>query len=339
MKTPFKKWPGTLLAVIACIAFCLPAQADTITINPSGPVFDIGLALCNAGAAPGFPPGNLTWGGTGPCSVNNIYVFTPLSNTITSCLYLYDLNGTTTQAVVLLTSVSADPNEVIGANGFKLKSNNFQAVGASIATIPSTTASATAITQNGSWFAPGIGLGTVAVASFSTVGVNRAAINLSGGANLARFARLVLVQTVGTQCGANPWNPAPSGVYGGSSGASPSDPMGLDVNFYCPFTAFANNPAVGTTQLVSGFSGSKIRVCSIVWSQTPASTFKLIQGTTANCAAGTTDVTGTLPTTATGLTYVGGNTAPYVLVATNSLCAVLGTASATGTIEVHYGYF
>lgn len=307
-------WLAFVLALFICAIFSCRAGAQAIDekINPSGPVFK-------------FVQGR-AWGSSGPGGLGNNFIFTPISQSENVCVYVFNNNPTNSHVTTVTIGITGDPSIAFqGASNTRWLQSVPQGV--------------TTVGTNG-----------VAVFQGSAAGAAQVVLIISADSAAGGSpdtADVVLSQIAGNQtCGAgsgtvakivNSGPPSQTTLVGGLSS------LGRDAstsNFYCPFTKFVNNPGIGSTLVVTGLAGLTIRVCSFHWSQTPASTFKLNEGTTATCGTGPADVTGTEPTTATGRDYTVGPGAPLILaVPGDNLCVTLGTASTTGTVEVHYGLF
>lgn len=91
----------------------------------------------------------------------------------------------------------------------------------------------------------------------------------------------------------------------------------------------------GNTQIIPLSTGKQTRICSVVYSVAAGTAFKLTYGTGLNCAGGTTDLIGTLPSTTVSFVYVG---SPYIVPSGQATCSNLG-ANATGSVTVAYDYF
>lgn len=83
-----------VLFVLAMLSLLGVAHADTITINPTGPVYTIGR--------------NLTWGTTGPTGTENTYVFAPLSPNENICVSIFNNASGVTQNISYSPQVTPD---------------------------------------------------------------------------------------------------------------------------------------------------------------------------------------------------------------------------------------
>lgn len=110
----------------------------------------------------------------------------------------------------------------------------------------------------------------------------------------------------------------------------------LDLQFYCPNTTTIPSTANTTSAILVAASGSqKIHICSFILSGNgTAGTMDIIYGTTANCASGTTTLTGTvnvLGTTAPPVTFAGGPGGALTTPASQAVCVRAVTTTVTGS--------
>lgn len=108
-------------------------------------------------------------------------------------------------------------------------------------------------------------------------------------------------------------------VVGGGSGGAP---------VYCPNSAAFNFAAAGTAQIVGLIAGQSIRVCHLSMSMSAPTNITLVRGTGANCAVGTTALSGIYQNvTAMALDF---GESPLTVTAANALCITQAGAVTTG---------
>lgn len=113
-----------------------------------------------------------------------------------------------------------------------------------------------------------------------------------------------------------------------------------DRQFYCSKTTFISALAAATTQIVAGVASQKIRVCSVVLSNTnaTATNVKFVEGTGSNCATGQTQTTGNFALGATPNTLTLFPAASGAFITTTAADALCATGSAAGAADVTITY-
>jgi hypothetical protein len=125
---------------------------------------------------------------------------------------------------------------------------------------------------------------------------------------------------------------AVNGIRSGSFGFNYNS-VTWDREFTCSNSAPVNVTAAATTQLVALASSQVIRVCSFVITESLAGTAKFVYGTGANCATGTTDITGAMVlATNASIQLSAVNGSLFRTAASNALCLAAVTGNITGFV-------